>query len=84
MKAACLIARMLDGSMVGIPSETLDPLLLTAKEARATGLLNGAPVLEGSVLANWRLAEAYKFRVVPEVRAGVQAGDGAGKRGRRK
>ena len=71
MKAASLVARMIDGSMTAIPADGLDALMLTAKEARTSGLLNGKPVLEGVVMANWRHAVAYDFRVDPAVRDSV-------------
>ena len=62
-KAATLICRTPDGSLVSQVGGSLDPLLETAKEARVSGLLDGAPVCEGVVLANWRNAICYSFKV---------------------
>jgi len=82
MKAASLVARMIDGSMSAIPADGLDALLLTAKEARNTGLLNGAPVLEGVVMANWKNAVVYDFRVDPKIREAVAELGGKKRKGK--
>jgi hypothetical protein len=82
MKAASLVARMIDDSMVALPADGLDALLLTAKEARNTGLLNGVPVLEGVVMANWKNAVVYDFRVDPKVRDAVAELGGKKRKGK--
>ena len=61
-KAATLICRKPNGKLVSVVSDSLDPLLAQAKEARASGLLDGVQVAEGVVLANWRRDPAYVFR----------------------
>jgi hypothetical protein len=82
MKAASLVARMIDGSMTAIPADGLDALMLTAKEARTSGLLNGAPVLEGVVMANWKNAVVYDFRVEPAIRDAVAELGGKKRKGK--
>jgi len=62
-KYAVLACLKRGGGLVSFPSETLEPLLETAKAARVTGLVGDVAVLEGIVMASWRGSACYKFTV---------------------
>jgi hypothetical protein len=62
-KAATLICRTPDGSLISQADASVEPLLETAKASRVSGTLDGVPIAEGVVMANWRNAICYAFKV---------------------
>lgn len=65
MKAAALICRTVDGSLVSRVSDSVVPLNAVAAEVKAAGAIDGAPVVEGFILCSWRPYPTGRFRCVP-------------------
>ena len=63
IKAATLICRKSDGSLVSRVGPSADALTDEAKAARVSGALAGAAITEGVVIATWKSGIVYKFKV---------------------
>jgi len=72
MKAAALIYSTVSGEYRAIPGANIQPLLDVAMAARSSGAIGKELVQEGTVLANWKLSAAYKFRCSPAVLASAK------------